>query len=187
MDRREQDALYGQAITEHGAMILRLARGYEADPERRRDLLQDIHLDLWRSLGLFDGRCALRAWVCRVAHNVAASHIVRRRRIAARLADLEALDVEPVPVDEKERAGRRHAAQRLLDLIRQLRPVSAICLFNSASTFSPSPCLFEPSGRRSMRSRFRTIYVTSVVSEAPSAHDPLFDFFRAGGAFDNAV
>jgi hypothetical protein len=38
MDRRGQDALYEQAITEHGTVIRRLSRGYEADPERRRDL-----------------------------------------------------------------------------------------------------------------------------------------------------
>ena len=103
-------------------MILRLARGYEADPERRRDLLQDIHLDVWRSLESFDGRCSLRTWVYRVAHNVAASHIVRRRRLAARLIDLEALDAEPVAVDGEVQADHRNAAHNLLSLIHRLRP-----------------------------------------------------------------
>jgi RNA polymerase sigma-70 factor, ECF subfamily len=122
VDRREQDALYQQVITEHGAMILRLARGYEADPDRRRDLLQDIHLELWRSLKLFDGRCALRTWVYRVAHNVAASHIVRHRRIIVRLVDLEALDTEPASVDGEAQVDQWQAAQKLLSLIHQLRP-----------------------------------------------------------------
>jgi len=121
VDRREQDALYTQAIAEHGTMIRRLGFGYEADPERRRDLLQEIHLELWRSLQLFDGRCALRTWAYRVAHNVAASHIVRQRRISDRLVDLEALDTEPASVDGEARANHRHAAQRLLDLIHRLR------------------------------------------------------------------
>lgn len=103
-------------------MIRRLACGYEAEPERRRDLLQDIHLEFWRSLELFDSRCALRTWVYRVAHNVAASHIVRQRRIAARLVDLEAMDAEPAPVDGQAQADHRHAAQKLLGLIHQLRP-----------------------------------------------------------------
>ena len=122
MDRRGQDALYEQAITEHGAMLRRLARGYEADADRRRDLLQDIHLGLWQSMELFDGRCALRTWVYRVAHNVAASHIVRQRRVAARLLDLEALASEPVPVDGAAQADHQYAAQKLLGLIHQLRP-----------------------------------------------------------------
>ena len=122
MDRREQDALYEQAIVEHGTMIRRLVYGYEADPEQRRDLFQEIHLELWRSLELFDGRCALRTWIYRVAHNVAASHIMRQRRVAARLVDLEVLDTEPAPVDGEAQADDRYAAQKLLDLIQRLRP-----------------------------------------------------------------
>ena len=122
MERRERDALYEQAVAEHGAVIRRLARGYEADPERRRDLLQDIHLELWRSLESFDGRCGLRTWVYRVAHNVSASHITRQRRVASRLVDLEALDVEPAPIDEETHADYRHSAQKLLGLIHRLRP-----------------------------------------------------------------
>lgn len=114
--------MYEQAVEEHGAMIRRLARGYETDPERRRDLLQEIHLEFWRSLELFDGRCALRTWFHRVAHNVAASHIMRQRRIAAWLIDLDALDAAPVLVDEEARADSRHAAQKLLALIHRLRP-----------------------------------------------------------------
>lgn len=122
MDRRQQDALYEHAIVEHGTMIRRLVYGYEADPEQRHDLFQEIHLELWRSLELFDGRCALRTWVYRVAHNVAASHITRQRRIAARLVDLEALDTEPASVDGKAQADNRYAAQKLLNLIHRLRP-----------------------------------------------------------------
>ena len=122
VDRRQQDALYEQAVTELGTMIRRLSCGYEADRDRRRDLLQDIHLELWRSLGSFDGRCALRTWVYRVAHNVAASHIVRERRTTGRLVNLEALDPEPVLVDEETQAEQRHAAQKLLALIHRLRP-----------------------------------------------------------------
>jgi RNA polymerase sigma-70 factor (ECF subfamily) len=43
------------------------------NPEDRRDLLQEIHLALWRSFATFDDRCSLRTWVYRVAHNVATS------------------------------------------------------------------------------------------------------------------
>jgi len=64
----------------HGAALSRLARAYEAEPEKRADLLQEIHVALWRSLGGFNGSCSLRTWVFRIAHNVAASHVLRERR-----------------------------------------------------------------------------------------------------------
>ena len=44
----EQDAVYQQAAEAYSAAIQRLARGYEPDPDKRRDLVQDIHVALWR-------------------------------------------------------------------------------------------------------------------------------------------
>lgn len=54
-----QDALSAQAAATHGRMIARLAAGYEADPALRDDLVQDIHLQLWRSFAAFTARCSL--------------------------------------------------------------------------------------------------------------------------------
>ena len=75
-----QDDLYREAAGTYDAALERLARAYEADAEVRRDLLQDIHMALWRSFEGFDGRCSLRTWVYRVAHNTAASHVIRQRQ-----------------------------------------------------------------------------------------------------------
>ena len=77
--KTQQDERYVQAAAEFGPALERLTRGYEADPELRRDLRQDIHVALWRSLRSFDDRCSLRTWVYRVAHNVGASHVFKRR------------------------------------------------------------------------------------------------------------
>ena len=49
-----QDELYADAAIEHGAAIARVARGYEMDHEKRRDLNQEIHFQLWRSFALFE-------------------------------------------------------------------------------------------------------------------------------------
>jgi RNA polymerase sigma-70 factor (ECF subfamily) len=56
---KNNDELYKEASVMCGAALRRLAKGYEVDPDRRRDLLQEIHVALWRSLRLFDGRCSL--------------------------------------------------------------------------------------------------------------------------------
>ena len=69
----EQDDLYQRAAAEYGPALGRLTCGYEVDPDRRRDLLQEIHLALWRSFEGFDARSSLRTWVYRVAHNTSIS------------------------------------------------------------------------------------------------------------------
>ena len=76
-----QDDLYRDAADKYGSALERLARAYEVDPEKRRDLIQDIHFQLWRSFQRYDARCSRRTWVYRVAHHVAASHVLRERRI----------------------------------------------------------------------------------------------------------
>lgn len=83
------DELYRQTTADFGPALGRLAGAYEADPDRRRDLLQEIHFALWRSFESFDGRCSLRTWIYRVAHNTAVSHVFRRRRAGNHLVSLE--------------------------------------------------------------------------------------------------
>lgn len=123
MDRDRQDALYAEANAAYAAAIRRLARGYEADPDRQRDLLQEIHLELWVSLASFDGRCSLRTWVYRIAHNVGASHVVRDRRTTSRLVDLETLDARIPSVDGEAEVDERFSTAMLLDLIHRLKPL----------------------------------------------------------------
>jgi RNA polymerase sigma-70 factor (ECF subfamily) len=86
-----QDDLYKDAAEKYGSALERLAGAYEADRDKRRDLSQDIHFQLWRSFGRYDARCSLRTWVYRVAHHVAASHVLRERRIFSKLVSLEEL------------------------------------------------------------------------------------------------
>ena len=87
------DETYQEASAAYGAALSRLARAYEAEPEKRGDLLQEIHIAMWKSFGRFDGSCSLRTWVFRIAHNVAPSHVLReRRRNRVRMVGLEELD-----------------------------------------------------------------------------------------------
>ena len=117
------DDLYEEAIAAYGAALGRLALGYDSDPDRRRDLLQDIHVQLWLSFRLFDGRCSLRTWVYRVAHNVAASHLARTRRASARLIDIDTIEAEPGFVDGEAQANRQYSVSRLTELIHRLKPL----------------------------------------------------------------
>ncbi len=98
----------------------RLARGYETDSDKRRDLVQEIHLQIWKSLASFDGRCSLRTWVFRIAHNVGSSHVGRSVR-RGRLVDLDALPPESVPMDSGLESRRQLSAGMLLDLVHRLK------------------------------------------------------------------
>ena len=123
MDASRQNALYTDASAAFGAPLQRLARAYEGDPDKQQDLLQEIHLEIWRSLANFDGRCSLRTWVYRVAHNVGASHVLRSRRAWAGLVDLENLETSQFRVDPGAEANHCLSAGMLFDLTYRLRPL----------------------------------------------------------------
>lgn len=78
---------------------------------------------LWRSFGKFDGRCSLRTWVYRVAHNVAISHAIRKsRRNGPAFITLEEAETEAAREDVHVAADCEMARARLLALIQRLDP-----------------------------------------------------------------
>jgi RNA polymerase sigma-70 factor, ECF subfamily len=118
-----QDDLYRDAAEKYGSALERLARAYEADPEKRRDLIQEIHFQLWRSFQRFDARCSARTWIYRVAHHVAASHVLRERRIFSKLVSLEELERFPDNDQGQFAADQRVNLERLSLLIQRLKPL----------------------------------------------------------------
>lgn len=118
------DRLYEQALEEYGNALERLVYGYEADADKRLDLLQEIHIALWTSFRKFENRCSLRTWVYRVAHNAAASYIIRQRRAKSRsLVSLEQLESIPDQTNPNRTTDRRIDTERLLKLVHRLKPL----------------------------------------------------------------
>lgn len=119
-----QDQLFERAAAEFGPALARLAYAYEADAERRRDLLQEIHLAVWRSFATFDGRCSLRTWVYRVAHNTATAHVFRRRgKNPAAFVPLDEIATLADTASLESATDRERSLRRLLQLIQQLAPL----------------------------------------------------------------
>jgi RNA polymerase sigma-70 factor, ECF subfamily len=115
---------YAEAAATYGAALERLARGYERDADRRRDLLQEIHVALWRSFRRFDRRCSLRTWVYRVAHNTAVSRAIRPHAALPPLVGLDAVaETLQDNRDEERVIDRKRALNRIYEKIHRLRPI----------------------------------------------------------------
>lgn len=116
-----QDELYDEAARAYGAAIERLVRASEFDPDKRRDLSQEIHIALWRSFAGFEARCSLRTWTYRVAHNTAASHVIRHRRAASRpTVGLDQVEQLAAAGDPDAAVDRQRMLEQLHALIARL-------------------------------------------------------------------
>jgi RNA polymerase sigma factor (sigma-70 family) len=114
---------FRQLLTEYGAALQRLTAGYADNPADREDLLQDIHVAIWHALPRFREDASERTWLYRIAHNVAISASMRRRR---RREDemRDSTDAAPTPEAEYAENERRamliRAVQSLYGIEKQL-------------------------------------------------------------------
>lgn len=123
-EQASQDDLYASAVAEFGASMARLAAAYELDRSLRQDLLQDIHVALWRSFATFRNQCSLRTWVYRVAHNAAADFVRRHKRFRRELLmSLEELEQLPEDSDAERLHDEAAVVEKLGAVIRQLKPI----------------------------------------------------------------
>lgn len=168
-----QDDLYRAAGEQFAPAIARLARAMERDVEKARDLEQDIHCELWRSFARFDGRCSLKTWTFRVAHNVAADYVAAAAR-GPRPVPLEEIDALPDVVDAERRAAESHAIMRVQELIRRLAPLDAqvILLWLEGQTGAE---IAEITGLSANAAQVRIHRVKALISNA-------FDEPRKGGS-----
>jgi len=122
----EQDDRYREAVSTYSSALGRLVRAYEARPEDRLDLLQEIHIALWRSFAGFNGLCSMRTWVYRIAHNTAVSHILRGRKIRSlgliSLEELEESEWPTVPDSDMAPVESQQFLRQLYGMIQRLNP-----------------------------------------------------------------
>lgn len=120
----DRNALYGQAASAFSGAMARMARGYEANPEAARDLEQEMHVALWRSLEAFRGEAKLSTWVWRVAHNTGARHVESRTRHkrSAALVPLEAVEMASGQAGPEAETDRALTLERLYTLVHALKP-----------------------------------------------------------------
>ena len=109
MASREEDFL--QLVREHEGRLRKICRVYADGPAARRDLYQDILVELWRSLPDFEGDAEPGTWLYRVALNTALSR--DRRREVRDEATLD--DTNPVWDDAFSRPGAELEEQETLD------------------------------------------------------------------------
>ncbi|WP_129781535.1 RNA polymerase sigma factor [Peristeroidobacter soli] len=117
-ERRAAEVPFEQIVRDHGPLLRRIATSYEADPERRNELHQDILLAIWRALPSFRNDSLLRTFLARIAHNRGVSHVARE---ASRPRTTELTELEPSPQPSPlEHADITHRQALLMEQVRQL-------------------------------------------------------------------
>jgi RNA polymerase sigma-70 factor (ECF subfamily) len=90
MCRRGDAEAFARLVGLHESMVYNLSARLLGDGEEARDLSQDVFLQVYRTLGGFQGRSTLKTWIYRIAVNQARNrHRFWRRRHRADQVSLD--------------------------------------------------------------------------------------------------
>jgi RNA polymerase sigma-70 factor (ECF subfamily) len=118
---------FARLVALHEGMVLNLAGRLLGDREEARDIAQDVFLQVYRTLGRFQGRSTLRTWIYRIVVNQCRNRQRwwrrRRRAAACPLETITAADEAQMAaarpgespfesIDRRERARRMESALR---------------------------------------------------------------------------
>jgi RNA polymerase sigma-70 factor (ECF subfamily) len=104
--------------TEYGCSLNRMMLSYEVDEDLRKDLAQNVFLALLHSVERIDSAENPKAYLFRIAHNVATDHIARESRMQWDELDSELQDEQATPAEQAEIADTR---SRLMKAVSSLK------------------------------------------------------------------
>jgi len=132
---RDRQELFKGWVHNCSGLMLKVARAFALTDADRQDLIQEILLQLWRSVPRFEGKAKGSTWVYRVAMNTALAW--RRKEFQRRVPEVPVLDIETFPAESDAlTAERRELVESLYEAIRQLPKVDACIVMMSLDGLS---------------------------------------------------
>jgi len=80
MGTPEQNQQFLSVIEQHKGIIYKIANSFKKDEDDKKDLMQEIILQLWRSFASYDEKSKFSTWMYRVALNVAIASYRQEKR-----------------------------------------------------------------------------------------------------------
>ena len=114
----EKDAFL-DLILANRKIIYKICHAYCRDPEDRKDLEQEIIVQLWHSADKYDDQYKISTWIYRIALNVAISFLRREKSRKNRLSAVDQHIIERV-ADDREPEELTANIQLLYHFIDQL-------------------------------------------------------------------
>jgi RNA polymerase sigma-70 factor (ECF subfamily) len=110
-------------LEDHKKLIFKVAGVYCREPEERRDLIQEIILQLWKAFPRYDPRYAYSTWIYRIALNVSISFYRKKSKRQATIIPAEASWLE-LAGDDEQRNELSGDIALLHQLIARLNPLN---------------------------------------------------------------
>jgi RNA polymerase sigma factor (sigma-70 family) len=135
MPINETHSRYLSLVQGHQKLLHKLAYVYCRRAEDRRDLIQEMLIQLWKSFDSFDGRVQFSTWMYRVAMNVAISFYRSERRATHALVSLDEFDLDISVVDDafQTDTDNMRSLKTLIDQLDEINRALIIMFLDGSS------------------------------------------------------
>ena len=84
---------FGKIMEDNKQRILRICSVYANDSEDRKDLFQDVALNIWKSLPAFREEAKIDTWIYRICLNVCMQHSLKFKKITQSTIDIDGIAI----------------------------------------------------------------------------------------------
>lgn len=85
--------LFSKIIEDNKQRILRICSVYAGNVEDRKDLYQDVALNIWKALPTFRKESGIDTWIYRISLNVCMQHSLREKKTKQNRVDIEGIQI----------------------------------------------------------------------------------------------
>ncbi len=114
-----QEKRFTEYINQHKNLILKITSIYCQNQEERKDLFQEIVLQLWKSFDRYDNTYAFSTWLYRIALNMSISYVRKTSNHKKLIEDYKG----SISGQLLEEGGSNENLDKLHDLFKHLKPV----------------------------------------------------------------
>ena len=124
-----KDKLFKEVLSENKDRIYRICCAYEHDADARKDLFQDIIINIWKSIDRFRGQSSINTWIYRIAVNISMLHI--KKAVNNKKLNLEYYEEtlrHNESEDREEKIILHENTERLYNCINQLEKIDRLII-----------------------------------------------------------
>lgn len=114
---KELSQKFHQIIEQHKGILLKVARTYCRNDEDRQDIMQEMMIQIWKSLHSYNNKFAVTTWLYRISLNVAISFY---RKYARKQNSSIQLIEEHLPIQEEIHCEKQEQLSLLDQFISEL-------------------------------------------------------------------
>jgi len=121
----DRESRYREIIETNKDRIFRICCGYVCDRDERKDVYQEILINIWKSLDGFRAQAQISTWIYRVAVNTCLGHLKSEKRRRNHIDAEASTDLDALPLEDQDETHEdlQHSIDHLYRCINTLSSI----------------------------------------------------------------